>query len=95
MDDATPAQLTYLEELELLRVRRSAGVVPDSITLTDIDGGKVLHFDLQTEQIVGEAKADIRDVETVELEVGPVTHRSGTCVRFGSLSSSYSVAEKK
>lgn len=66
MDDATPAQLTYLEELELLRVRRSAGVVADSVALTEIDGGKVLQFDLQTEQIVGEPSADIRDVETVE-----------------------------
>ena len=66
MNKAAPAQPSYSEELELLRVRRSAGVVPESVTLSESDGHKVLRFDLETEQVAGERKADIRDIEAVE-----------------------------
>ncbi|MBN9478922.1 MAG: Mov34/MPN/PAD-1 family protein [Bordetella sp.] len=62
----TPIVRDLLHELELLRVRSSRAVVPESVRLTTgQDGEAMLTFDIQTEPTAEPSSVDVRDVETV------------------------------
>ncbi|WP_296176104.1 ThiF family adenylyltransferase [uncultured Brevundimonas sp.] len=55
----------YLVALELARIKASAGVVAESVSLSADEMGQILDFDLRTEAMAEAPKADIHDVEPI------------------------------
>ena len=68
--------LGLAQQLEMRRVKGSAGVVPDAVSFALVDGEGLLSFDIEVERSVEPPRADIRNVERVHFH-----YRKGE--RFG------------